>query len=47
MLCAITPISHYLQSRVIRDILSKIAEEIKANKTWDIKHYWEELIEIE
>lgn len=47
MLCAITPNSHYLQSRVIRDILSKIAEEIKANKTWDIKHYWEELIEIE
>jgi hypothetical protein len=46
MLCAITPNSHYLQSRVIKDVLSKIAEDIKAKKKWDIKHYWEELIEI-
>jgi len=46
MLCAITPNSHYLQSKVIKDVLSKIAEDIKAKKKWDIKHYWEELIEI-
>ncbi|MFX0080635.1 MAG: response regulator [Candidatus Hodarchaeota archaeon] len=47
MLCAITPNSHYLQSKMIRDVLSKIASKIQANKEWDIKKYWEQLLEIE
>ena len=47
MLCAITPNSHYLQSQMIRDVLSKIATKIKANKEWNIKDYWELLLDIE
>jgi len=47
MLCAITPNSHYLQSKMIRDVLSKIASKIQANKEWNIKQYWEQLLEIE
>lgn len=47
MLCAITPNSHYLQSKMIRDVLSKIASKIKVNKEWDVKEYWEQLLEIE
>ena len=47
MLCAITPNSHYLQSKMIRDVLSKIASKIQANKEWNIKEYWEQLLEIE
>ena len=47
MLCAITPNSHYLQSQMIRDVLSKIASEIKANKEWKVKDYWELLLDIE
>ncbi|MFX1345657.1 MAG: PleD family two-component system response regulator [Promethearchaeota archaeon] len=47
MLCAITPNSHYLQSKMIRDILSKIASKIQANNEWNIKEYWEQLLEIE
>lgn len=47
MLCAITPNSHYLQSKMIRDVLSKFASKIKANKEWDVKNYWEQLLEID
>ena len=47
MLCAITPNSHYLQSKMIRDVLSKIASKIKVNKGWNVKEYWEQLLEIE
>ena len=47
MLCAITPNSHYLQSKMIRDVLSKIASKIKVNKEWNVKEYWEQLLEIE
>ncbi|MFX1281067.1 MAG: response regulator [Promethearchaeota archaeon] len=47
MLCAITPNSHYLQSKMIRDVLSKFASKIKANKEWDVKDYWEQLLEID
>jgi response regulator RpfG family c-di-GMP phosphodiesterase len=47
MLCAITPNSHYLQSKMIRDVLSKIASRIQANKEWNMKDYWEQLLEIE
>lgn len=47
MLCAITPNSHYLQSQMIRSMLSKIASKIKTNKEWDIKDYWELLLDIE
>ena len=47
MLCAITPNSHYLQSQMIRDVLSKIATKIKANKEWNVKDYWELLLDIE
>jgi response regulator RpfG family c-di-GMP phosphodiesterase len=47
MLCAITPNSHYLQSQMIREVLSKIASKIKANKEWNVKDYWELLLDIE
>ena len=47
MLCAITPNSHYLQSQMIRDVLSKIAFKIKANKEWNVKEYWERLLDVE
>ena len=47
MLCAITPNSHYLQSQMIRDVLSKIASKIKTNKEWNVKDYWELLLDIE
>ncbi|MBY8989281.1 MAG: response regulator [Candidatus Lokiarchaeota archaeon] len=47
MLCAITPNSHYLQSQMIRAVLSKIASKIKAHKEWNIKDYWELLLDIE
>ena len=46
MLCAITPNSHYLQSKMIRDVLSNIASKIKARKEWNVKDYWEQLLEI-
>ncbi|MFX0029540.1 MAG: response regulator [Candidatus Hermodarchaeota archaeon] len=46
MLCAITPNSHYLQSKMIRDVLSSIASKIKGKKEWNIKDYWEQLLEI-
>jgi response regulator RpfG family c-di-GMP phosphodiesterase len=47
MLCAITPNSHYLQSKMIREVLSKIASKIQGNKEWNIRDYWEQLLEIE
>ncbi len=47
MICAIAPNSHYLQSKMIRDVLSKIASKIQTNKEWNIKEYWEQLLEIE
>jgi hypothetical protein len=43
MVCAITPNFHYLNSERIRDILKKIAFNIKAKRDWNIKEYWEEL----
>ena len=46
MLCAITPNFHYLNSKRIREILTKIAFNIKANREWSIKEYWEELSQI-
>ena len=46
MLCAITPNFHYLNSSRIRGILTKIAFNIKANREWSIKEYWEELSQI-
>ncbi|MFX1374711.1 MAG: PleD family two-component system response regulator [Promethearchaeota archaeon] len=47
MLCAITPNSHYLQSKMIRDVLAKIASKIKAKNELKLKKYWEKLLEIE
>jgi len=46
MVCAITPNFHYLQSERIRDTLNKIASNIRTNKEWNIKEYWEKLLEI-
>ncbi|TKJ23679.1 MAG: hypothetical protein CEE43_03175 [Promethearchaeota archaeon Loki_b32] len=46
MVCAITPNFHYLNSKRIREILAKIAFNIKANREWSIKEYWEELSQI-
>jgi len=47
MLCAITPNSHYLQSKAIKDVLARIANTIKGNKRLNIKEFWEQLLEIE
>lgn len=46
MVCAITPNFHYLNSKRIRGILTKIAFNIKAKKEWNIKEYWEQLSQI-
>ncbi|MHA1988720.1 MAG: response regulator [Promethearchaeota archaeon] len=47
MLCAITPNSHYLQSKAIKEVLGRIATSIKENKGLNIKEFWEELLVIE
>ncbi len=47
MLCAITPNSHYLQSKAIKEVLGKIAVTIKGDKVLKIKNFWEQLLEIE
>jgi len=47
MLCAITPNSHYLQSKAIKEVLGKIATTIKGNKELNIKEFWEQLLEID
>ncbi|MFX1566782.1 MAG: response regulator [Promethearchaeota archaeon] len=46
MVCAITPNFHYLNSERIRDILKKIALNIKTKREWNIKQYWDELSQI-
>ncbi len=46
MVCAITPNFHYLNSKRIRGILTKIAFNIKAKKELNIKEYWEQLSQI-
>ena len=46
MVCAITPNFHYLQSERIRDILAQVAFNIKSNREWNIKDYWETLTNI-
>ncbi|MHA2367057.1 MAG: hypothetical protein ACXAC7_24100, partial [Candidatus Hodarchaeales archaeon] len=46
MLCAITPNFHYLNSKRIREILNKMAFNIKAKREWSIKEHWENLSQI-
>ncbi|UCC18703.1 MAG: response regulator [Promethearchaeota archaeon] len=46
MVCAITPNFHYLNSERIREILRKIALNIKTNREWNIKEFWEKLSKI-
>lgn len=46
MICAITPNFHYLNSKRIREILTKIAFNIKRKREWSIKEYWEKLSQI-
>jgi len=46
MVCAITPNFHYLNSKRIRELLTKIAFNIKAKRDWNIIDYWEELLKI-
>ncbi len=46
MVCAITPNFHYLNSERIREILRKIAFNIKTNREWSIKEFWEKLSQI-
>ena len=43
MVCAITPNFHYLNSKRIRELLTKIAFNIKTRREWNIKDYWEKL----
>ncbi len=46
MLCAIAPNLHYLQGERIKEILKEISSKIRKNKDWDIKAFWERLIDI-
>lgn len=46
MLCAIAPNLHYLQGERIKEILKEISSKIRKNKDWDIKEFWERLINI-
>ncbi|MFW9875097.1 MAG: PleD family two-component system response regulator [Candidatus Thorarchaeota archaeon] len=47
MVCAITPNSHYLQSKAIMEVLGKFAARIKTDKALNIKDYWEHLVKID
>ncbi|MFW9969172.1 MAG: response regulator [Candidatus Odinarchaeota archaeon] len=46
MVCAITPNFHYLNSERIREILKKVAFNIKTKREWNLKEFWEELSQI-
>jgi CheY-like chemotaxis protein len=46
MLSVITPILTYFNSLKIREILKEISEKIKNKQDWDIKDYWEQILEI-
>lgn len=47
MVCAITPNSHYLQSKAIKEVLGKIAVIIKGDIELNIKDYWEQLVKLD
>jgi CheY-like chemotaxis protein len=46
MLSVIAPNITYFDSLKIREVLIKISEKIKSKKDWDIKIYWEMILEI-
>jgi len=46
MLSVISPILRYFDSLKIKQILKEISEKIKDKQDWEIKEYWEKLLDI-
>ena len=46
MISVITPNLTYFKSLKVREILKEISEKIKKNQHWDIKIYWEKILEL-
>jgi len=46
MISVITPNLTYFKSLKVREILKEISEKIKKNQHWDIKIYWEKVLEL-
>ena len=46
MLSVIAPNITYFDSLKIREVLKEISEKIKGKKDWDVKIYWEMILEI-
>lgn len=46
MISVITPNLTYFNSLKVREILKEISEKIKKNQHWDIKIYWEKILEL-
>jgi CheY-like chemotaxis protein len=46
MLTVITPSLSYFNSLKIRNVLKKISEKIKMKQEWDVKEYWEKILQL-
>lgn len=46
MLSVIAPILNYFDSLKIRELLIEISEKIKTEQRWEIKEYWDRLLEV-
>jgi CheY-like chemotaxis protein len=46
MLTIITPNLTYFHSLKVKEILKEISEKIKSGQRWEIKLYWEEIVEV-
>ena len=46
MIFAIAPNFHYLQSERFKETLRDIGNDVRKNREWNIKEYWEQLLEI-
>jgi len=46
MLAVITPFLTYFDSLKIRDVFKQISERIKIEQEWEIKDYWEKIVDI-
>jgi CheY-like chemotaxis protein len=46
MLSLITPNLSYFESLKVKEVLKEISEKIKNNQDWEIREYWEKIIDI-
>ena len=46
MLSVIAPILTYFDSLKIRELLKEVSEKIKTKQIWEIKEYWEKILEL-